>query len=71
MQHDQKFCHLLRASKPFAVLVEEASEVMEPLLFACLTPSTMKLQLIGDHLQLKPSVSQKFQFEIRNKVKIN
>jgi hypothetical protein len=58
----------LRATKPFAILVEEASEVLEPLLFSCLTPSTYKLELIGDHLQLKPSIMDKFQFERINQV---
>jgi superfamily I DNA and/or RNA helicase len=57
-----------RATKPFAILVEEASEVLEPLLFACLGSTTTKLELIGDHLQLKPSIMNKFQFEVINKV---
>lgn len=48
----------IRATKPFAILVEEASEVLEPLLFACLCPSTVKFQMIGDHLQLSPSIMQ-------------
>ena len=48
--------------------MEEASEVLEPLLFACLGSTTAKLELIGDHLQLKPSIMNKFQFEIINKV---
>ena len=60
--------YLNRATNPFAVLVEEASEVLEPLLFACLGSSTCKLELIGDHLQLKPSIMTKFQFEMINKV---
>ena len=46
----------IRATRPFAVIVEEASEVLEPLLFACLCQSTVKLQLIGDHKQLQPSL---------------
>jgi hypothetical protein len=50
--------------------VEEASEVLEPLLFSCLTSTTCKLELIGDHLQLKPSIMDKFQFERINRVSL-
>ena len=50
------------------MLVEEASEVLEPLLFSCLTESTLKLELIGDHRQLKPSVMSRFDFELVNKI---
>lgn len=58
----------IRATRPFAIIVEEASEVLEPLLFACLCQSTVKLQLIGDHLQLRPSLMDKFDFMRINKV---
>ncbi|KAI9096945.1 hypothetical protein DFS34DRAFT_128949 [Phlyctochytrium arcticum] len=61
----------IRSTNPFAVLVEEASEVMEPLLFACLTSSTCKLEMIGDHLQLQPSMMSKFEFEKLNKVNVS
>ena len=37
------------------IIVEEASEVMEPLLFACLSQSTVKFEMIGDHRQLAVS----------------
>ncbi|KAI8855087.1 hypothetical protein BC829DRAFT_412745 [Chytridium lagenaria] len=46
----------IRSTNPFAIVVEEASEVFEPLLFACICPTTFKLEMIGDHLQLKPSL---------------
>lgn len=48
----------IRATNPFAILVEEASEVLEPLLYACVGPSTVKFEMIGDHLQLSPSIMQ-------------
>ena len=48
----------IRETKPFAIITEEASEVLEPLLFACLTPSMVKFEQIGDHLQLSPSIMQ-------------
>lgn len=61
----------IRATNPFAILVEEASEVLEPLLFSCLCSSTCKLEMIGDHLQLQPSVMSKFDFERVNNINIS
>jgi superfamily I DNA and/or RNA helicase len=61
----------IRRTRPFAVLVEEASEVLEPLLFACLSESTVKLELVGDHRQLQPSMMNRFDFEIMNKVNVS
>jgi hypothetical protein len=68
----------IRALNPFAILIEEASEVMEPLLFSCLGPTTCKLEMIGffdimigDHLQLQPSIMSKYDFEKVNKVNIS
>ncbi|KAJ3187506.1 hypothetical protein HDU85_006800 [Gaertneriomyces sp. JEL0708] len=61
----------LRNIKPFAILVEEASEVLEPLLFACIGSTTVKLEMIGDHLQLQPSVMSKFAFEKFNKINVS
>ncbi|KAJ3408103.1 hypothetical protein HDV05_005146 [Chytridiales sp. JEL 0842] len=61
----------IRAQAPFAILIEEASEVMEPLLFSCLSPSTVKLEMIGDHLQLQPSIMSKFDFEKINKINVS
>ena len=57
----------IRKTKPFAILVEEASEVLEPLLFACLGEETTKFEMIGDHLQLKPSIMSKIMFERVNR----
>jgi len=43
----------LRAAEPFAMVVEEACEVMEPVLMSVLAvPSLRKLELVGDHYQL-------------------
>ena len=57
----------IRKVKPFAILVEEASEVLEPLLFSCLCEDTVKFEMIGDHLQLKPSLMSKIVFERNNR----
>jgi hypothetical protein len=49
----------LRAAEPFAVIVEEACEVMEPTLISVLAvESLQKLELIGDHRQLPAFVNQ-------------
>eukprot|EP01060_Flectonema_neradi_P033850 TRINITY_DN5789_c0_g2_i4.p1 TRINITY_DN5789_c0_g2~~TRINITY_DN5789_c0_g2_i4.p1 ORF type:complete len:3745 (+),score=744.53 TRINITY_DN5789_c0_g2_i4:86-11320(+) len=61
----------IRALKPFAVVVEEASEVLEPLLLSCLTESTCKLEMVGDHYQLQPTVSDKFQYQLENDIGIS
>lgn len=51
--------------------MEEASEVLEPLIFSCLGTTTCKLEMIGDHLQLQPSVMSKFDFEKVNNINIS
>jgi len=61
----------IRKTRPFAVIVEEASEVLEPLLFSCLSEATVKLEMIGDHRQLQPSVMSRFDFELCNKVNVS
>jgi len=61
----------IRATNPFAIMLEEASEVLEPLLFACMSKSMVKLEMIGDHLQLSPSIMQKFEFERINKINVS
>jgi AAA domain len=58
----------IQATRPFAVICEEASEVLEPLLFSCLSECTLKLEMVGDHRQLQPSVMSRFDFEMLNKV---
>lgn len=52
-----KYHDLLVALKPEIVIVEEAAEVLEAHIVACLSPSTKHLILIGDHLQLRPTVA--------------
>ena len=48
----------IRAAEPFAVLVEEACEVMEPTLVSVLAVKSLrKLELVGDHRQL-PAFAQ-------------
>ncbi|RLN63252.1 hypothetical protein BBJ28_00018439 [Nothophytophthora sp. Chile5] len=61
----------IRTTNPFAILVEEASEVMEPLLVSCFSSSTRKLEMVGDHMQLQPSVMGKIDFERVNKINIS
>lgn len=49
----------MRAAGPFAVVVEEACEVIEPTLMSVLACNTLrKLELIGDHRQLPAFVQQ-------------
>ena len=47
----------LRAAEPFAAVVEEACEVMEPALMAVLSMRSLrKLELVGDHRQLPAAI---------------
>lgn len=48
---------ILMELKPKVIVVEEAAEILEAHIIACLTPFTQHLILIGDHLQLRPSVA--------------
>lgn len=49
----------IRAAGPFAVVVEEACEAIEPMLMSVLScKSLRKLELIGDHYQLPAFVQQ-------------
>ena len=41
------------------MIVEEAAEILEPQLIAIIFPSVEHLILIGDHKQLKPTVTSK------------
>jgi hypothetical protein len=49
--------HIIAALKPAAVMVEEAGELHEAQLLACLSKDTQHLILIGDHKQLRPKVN--------------
>jgi len=49
----------LRSAGPFAVVIEEACEVIEPTLISVLAVNTLrKLEMIGDHRQLPAFVQQ-------------
>ncbi|MCO5555022.1 hypothetical protein L7F22_008561 [Adiantum nelumboides] len=61
---------LLVALKPAIMIVEEAAEVLEAHIVACLTPYTKHLILIGDHMQLRPSVSN-HRLSVENKLDVS
>ena len=42
----------IRSTRPFAVVVEEASEVLEPLLFSCFVSSTVPQKKFRLHVFL-------------------
>jgi superfamily I DNA and/or RNA helicase len=48
---------LLELVKPSIILVEEAGEILESCLVTCLNPAVQHLILIGDWMQLRPTVS--------------
>ena len=48
---------LLRMLNPDIMIFEESGQVLESHVLSSLTPNLQKLILIGDHQQLKPSVS--------------
>lgn len=49
----------VRAAEPFAVVVEEACEVMEPTIMSVLAVKSLrKLELVGDHRQLPAFIQQ-------------
>ncbi|KAH7439194.1 hypothetical protein KP509_04G049100 [Ceratopteris richardii] len=48
---------ILASLRAQIVVIEEAAEVLESHILACVTASTKHLILIGDHLQLRPSVA--------------
>ncbi|TMW58314.1 hypothetical protein Poli38472_011902 [Pythium oligandrum] len=52
-KHRQK----IAAVNPKVVICEEAGEVLEAQLMACLTPSCQQMILIGDHQQLRPHIA--------------
>lgn len=49
---------LVRALSPNIVICEEAGEVLEAHLLPCITSGIQRLIQIGDHLQLRPSVTE-------------
>ncbi|KAF9909958.1 NFX1-type zinc finger-containing protein 1 [Linnemannia zychae] len=52
-----KYHDLLCALKPKIMICEEASETLEAHIISALTPTIQHLILIGDHQQLRPSMS--------------
>ncbi|RGB42061.1 AAA domain-containing protein [Rhizophagus diaphanus] len=52
-----KLQNLIKYVDPKIIICEEAGEVLEAHILSALTPSTQHLILIGDHNQLRPSVS--------------
>ncbi|CUG29882.1 Hypothetical protein, putative [Bodo saltans] len=61
---------LLRSLRPSVLVVEEAAEVLEAQLLACMTDSLKQIVLIGDHYQLKPKVDT-FLYEKFNHMNIS
>ncbi|KAI0563256.1 DNA2/NAM7 helicase [Gracilaria domingensis] len=53
-----KYNGLLQALAPAVIICEEAAEVLESHILSSLSPRTKQLILIGDHLQLRPKVSE-------------
>ncbi|CUG40158.1 Hypothetical protein, putative, partial [Bodo saltans] len=51
---------VLRYLQTNVVMVEEAAEVREEGVWACLTEHTEQLILIGDHMQLRPKIATSF-----------
>ncbi|KPA80604.1 hypothetical protein ABB37_04800 [Leptomonas pyrrhocoris] len=62
--------HLLRSLRPSVLVVEEAAEVLESQLLACMTDSLKQIILIGDHFQLQPKVDT-FQYEKVNHLNLS
>lgn len=48
---------LIRSVQPKVLICEEAGEVLEAHLLTCLLPSVQHVIFIGDHLQLRPQIS--------------
>ena len=64
-----KYRDIIRNISAKIIVVEEAAEVLECHITTALTPKTEQLILIGDHLQLRPSVNsfdlaENFKFDI-------
>ncbi|PWV18105.1 putative ATP-dependent helicase [Trypanosoma cruzi] len=62
--------NLLRSLRPSVLVVEEAAEVLESQLLACMTDSLQQIVLIGDHYQLQPKV-ETFLYEKVNKLNMS
>ncbi|EPY20038.1 hypothetical protein STCU_09185 [Strigomonas culicis] len=62
--------NLLRSLRPSVLVVEEAAEVLECQLIACMTDSLQQVVLIGDHYQLQPKV-ETFMYEKINHLNLS
>lgn len=62
--------NLLRSLRPSVLVVEEAAEVLESQLIACMTDSLQQVILIGDHYQLQPRV-ETFVYEKVNRLNMS
>ena len=62
--------NILDLVKPSIVIVEESAEILESCLVTCLHPSIQHLILIGDHLQLRPTVSS-YELVLHHKMDIS
>ncbi|AAZ10495.1 hypothetical protein, conserved [Trypanosoma brucei brucei TREU927] len=62
--------NLLRSLRPTILIVEEAAEVLESQLLACMTDSLQQVVLIGDHFQLRPKV-ETFLYEKFNRLNMS
>lgn len=45
--------------------------MLEPWLYVCIGPNTLKIEMMGDHFQLSPSIMQKFDSERYNKINVS
>jgi superfamily I DNA and/or RNA helicase len=51
-----KYAKLLEELKSPILVIEEAAEVLESSVLTCITSSLRHIIMIGDHMQLRPSV---------------
>lgn len=61
---------LIRALQPEVVVVEEAAAVLESSIIASFSNSTKHVILIGDHIQLRPTVSE-YNLRIHNRLDVS
>lgn len=61
---------MIRILQPEVIIVEEAAEVLEASIVASFTTSTKHVILIGDHLQLRPQVSE-FSIGVHNGLEVS
>ena len=62
--------HVIRSLRPSLLIVEEAAEILESQLLACMTESMKQVILIGDHYQLQPKV-ETMDLQRHNKLNIS